>query len=79
MHGIPAELLDSAIKAFVGAVTTWAASAVFKKLNFKVRLFFARGLRLFKKNLPLSPFAFCCLICPKTVLRSCGSTGSAVS
>jgi len=41
MHSIPAELLDSAIKAFVGAVTTWAVSALFKKLIFSVRLFFA--------------------------------------
>jgi hypothetical protein len=32
MHGLPSELFDTVIKAFVGAVTTWAASALFKKI-----------------------------------------------
>jgi hypothetical protein len=32
MHGLPTELLDAAVKAFVGAVTTWAVSALFKKI-----------------------------------------------
>ena len=56
MHGVPAELFDTVVKAFVGSLTTWAVSTLFKKLNFNVRLFFARGLCMFKKNLPLSPF-----------------------
>jgi hypothetical protein len=31
MHGLPAEVLDTAVKAIVGAVTTWAVSAFLKK------------------------------------------------
>jgi len=31
MHGLPAELIDTAVKAFVGAMTTWAVSAFLKK------------------------------------------------
>lgn len=60
MHGLPPELLDSAIKAFVGALTTLAVSALFKKLNLRVRLFFAKGIRevcSLKKNPTV--FAFC--------------------
>jgi hypothetical protein len=32
MHSLPTELLDTAAKAFVGAVTTWAVSALLKKI-----------------------------------------------
>jgi hypothetical protein len=31
MHGFSAELLDTVVKAFVGSLTTWAVSALFKK------------------------------------------------
>jgi len=32
MHGLPSELIDTAVKAFVGALTTWAVSAILKKI-----------------------------------------------
>jgi hypothetical protein len=32
MHGFTAELLDTAVKAFVGALTTWAIAAFLKKI-----------------------------------------------
>ncbi len=31
LHGLSTELLETAVKAFVGAVITWAVSALFKK------------------------------------------------
>jgi hypothetical protein len=46
MHGLPAELLDTVVKAVVGSLATWAVSALFKKLIFSVRVLFARGIGL---------------------------------
>jgi hypothetical protein len=39
MHGLPTELLDAAVKAFTGAVTTWAITALFKKNLGDARVF----------------------------------------
>jgi hypothetical protein len=46
MHGLPAELLDTVVKAIVGSLATWAISALFKKRIFGFRVLFAGGVIL---------------------------------